>query len=68
MRIWLVGAVSLLVIAAYVPAAAQERTPAEFRAVIEAAQTYPDAGEFGSMTLDELMAHFGVPGVSIAFA
>ncbi|MGD2120208.1 MAG: serine hydrolase [Gemmatimonadota bacterium] len=45
---------------------AQPRTPEEYRAAIESPQDSPGENELGSLSIQELMERFHVPGVSIA--
>ena len=56
----------LLALALPAPALAQERTPEAYRAAIQGPQDSPGPNDLGSLTLEELMERFGVPGVSIA--
>lgn len=58
----------LTLLAIALPAAeqAQTRTPADYIAAIERAQSSPGQNELGGLTISELMARFYVPGVSIA--
>jgi CubicO group peptidase (beta-lactamase class C family) len=46
--------------------AAQERSVADYLAAIEGAQAEPGANGLGDLTIEELMARFNVPGVSVA--
>jgi CubicO group peptidase (beta-lactamase class C family) len=46
--------------------AAQERSVADSIAAIEGAQSAPGANGLGALTIEELMARFNVPGVSVA--
>lgn len=48
------------------PSAAQERSRAEFIAAIEGPQTSPGDEGLGEKTVEGLMEHLGVPGVSVA--
>lgn len=61
-------AVVLILLIAAIPAvpAGQSRTAADRIAVIEAAQAAEGAAKLGMLTIQELMARFNVPGVSIA--
>ena len=67
-RTSLIAAVSALILTALVPLAgiAQERTAADLLAIIEGAQEDPGENGLGALTIDELMARFNVPGVSVA--
>jgi hypothetical protein len=56
----------LLALTLPAPAHAQERSPEEFMAAIQAPQDSPGPNDLGGLTLEELMERFGVPGVSIA--
>ena len=47
-------------------AAAQERSVEDYIAAVEDAQSEPGANGLGDLTLEELMARFNVPGVSLA--
>jgi CubicO group peptidase (beta-lactamase class C family) len=47
-------------------AAAQERSVEDYIAAVEGAQSEPGANGLGALTLEELMARFNVPGVSLA--
>ncbi|HUF73815.1 MAG TPA: serine hydrolase [Gammaproteobacteria bacterium] len=47
-------------------AAAQDRSVADYIAAIEGAQSEPGANGLGDLTIEELMARFNVPGVSVA--
>jgi CubicO group peptidase (beta-lactamase class C family) len=55
-----------LVLAIPASSAAQSRTPADYMAAIEGAQESAGPNDFGEMTLEELMAELGVPGVTVA--
>jgi CubicO group peptidase (beta-lactamase class C family) len=57
---------TLLAVTAPCHAGAQTRTAAEYMAAIEGAQTVAGPNDLGKLTISELMARFGVPGVSIA--
>jgi len=46
--------------------AAQERSAADYAVAIERAQADPGANDLGTLTIDELMKRFNVPGVSVA--
>ena len=60
------AAVALLAAAIAGTAAAQQRTAEEYMAIIESAQAEPGPNGLGSLSLNELMSRFNVPGVSIA--
>ena len=57
---------TLLAIALPAAAQAQTRTTAEYMAAIEGAQSSAGPNDLGKLTINELMARFNVPGVSIA--
>lgn len=59
-------ALSLLILALPEPSHGQRRTAAERMAAIEGAQASAGANGLGTLTIDELMKRFNVPGVSIA--
>ena len=61
-------AIALGLVAATVsaPMFAQERSPTDYMAAIEGAQTSVGDDSLGAKTIAELMQQFGVPGVSIA--
>ena len=58
----------LVLLAAGLPmsVAAQGHTPEEYMAIIEGAQASPGENELASLTIEELVERFGVPGVSVA--
>lgn len=66
MNIRAITAISLLTIALPATAAAQTRTPGDYIAAIEGAQSSAGPNDLGGLTISELMARFNVPGVSIA--
>ena len=45
---------------------AVDRTPAEYQAAIEGAQSAPGPNDLAKLNITELMARFNVPGVSVA--
>jgi CubicO group peptidase (beta-lactamase class C family) len=57
---------ALLIVALPASSAAQSRTAAEYMAAIEGAQSSAGPNDLGTLTIDELMKRFNVPGVSIA--
>lgn len=57
---------ALLTLALPVPSSAQSRTVAEYMAAIEGAQSSAGPNDLGGLTIQELMARFNAPGVSIA--
>lgn len=57
---------TLLTLALPAMSAAQSRTPAEYMAAIEGAQSSAGPNDLGGLTIDELMVRFNVPGVSVA--
>ena len=65
MVIRVITALSLLV-ASPASSAAQNRTPADYIAAIEGVQPSAGPNGLGDMTIEELLADLGVPGVSIA--
>ena len=66
MRFQLIAALTVATLAVPALTAAENRTVAEYIAAIEGAQLSPGAEGLGEKTLSELMAHFSVPGVSVA--
>ena len=60
--------ITLSSLAVVIPAssAAQSRTPADYMAAIEGVQQTPGPNDLGEMTIQELMAELGVPGVTVA--
>ena len=62
----LAATVTLISTAIPGPAYGQARSPAEYMAVVEGVQAAPGANGLGSLTIEQLMARFNVPGVSIA--
>jgi CubicO group peptidase (beta-lactamase class C family) len=59
-------ALTLLATALPATAPAQTRTVADYIAAVEGVQSSPGANDLGTLTIEELMARFNVPGVSIA--
>ena len=59
-------AFSLAVLSCCVSAAAQDRPLSDYVAAVEGAQSEPGPNGLGSLTIEELMDRFNVPGVSIA--
>ena len=55
-----------LLIASAAPSAAQERPAAEYRAAVEGPQATAGPDGLGELSIEELMARFDVPGVSVA--
>ena len=66
MSIRIIAALSLLGVAIPATSAAQSRTAADYMAAIEGAQASAGTNGLGGMTIEELMADHGVPGVGIA--
>ncbi len=66
MSIRVVAALILLGVAIPMSLAAQGRTPADYMAAIEGVQATAGPNGLGNKTLEELMAEFGVPGVTVA--
>ena len=61
------ASVALALLVTIVPQSSQAQMSApEQRAAIEGAQTDPGNNPLAAMTIQELMDHFNVPGVSIA--
>jgi CubicO group peptidase (beta-lactamase class C family) len=66
-RVVVVGCMlAWLLVALPASAAAQVRSAAEYMAAIEGAQDSPGPNDLGGLTIEQLMARFNVPGVSIA--
>lgn len=66
MSIRTIVAAALLPLAVPATVLAQSRTAAEYIATIEGAQSTAGPNDLGGLTIEELMARFNVPGVSIA--
>ncbi|MEE8130949.1 MAG: serine hydrolase domain-containing protein, partial [Vicinamibacterales bacterium] len=66
MKTMVVVLASLLAVALPDMSTAQDLSPAEYMARIEGTQEAPGENGLGSMTLQELLEHFKVPGVSVA--
>lgn len=62
----LAGVLSVVAVVVPTTVSAQDRAPADYMAIVESAQSEPGQNGLGELTIEELMARFNVPGVSIA--
>lgn len=66
MRERTIAVLILLALALPLSSSAQDRTPEQYMAAIEGVQASPGENELGTLTLEELLERFSVPGVSVA--
>lgn len=66
MRIRTAATLTLLALAVPLCSAAQERTVAEYQALIEGPQASAGPDDPGRFSIEELMAEYGVPGIQVA--